>query len=80
MGDALDDGAAAAAYVLEPLLETVENFPQLERERWWSGFVIAAQAMVAESIGAERALMIAQACCELAAEEIDDQGSKAPNA
>ena len=76
--DALDEGAIAAAEVVAPYIEKLERMSIENRERWWSGFMIAANAMVSESAGMDVALQIARACCELTAEEIDDARGKAP--
>jgi hypothetical protein len=70
MSDALDDGALAATEAIEPLTPDIESLPQVDRERWWSGFMVAANAMAAHSVGPDMALMISRACCELSAEEM----------
>jgi hypothetical protein len=66
---ALDDGADAATGLLEPLVDTIEKLPQVDRERWWSGFMIACNSMVERSIGAEMASMIANASAGLIEEK-----------
>lgn len=72
MTDVLDEGAIAAAETIAPYLEKLERMSIEDRQRWWSGFMIAANAMCGENAGTDVALLISRACCELTAEEIDD--------
>lgn len=74
--DAIDDGADAALTAIQPFVEHVDTLSDQDRERWWSGFMIAVNGMIRHSVGADMALLIASACAQLSAEEINDARAK----
>lgn len=53
----------------------VNSLPDLERERWWSGFIISAISACGLSVGSEMASMIAGAAIELE-NEVHAEGTK----
>lgn len=57
--------------VTQEQLDRVANLEDLERERWWTGFIISAVATCKLMVGGEMATLIARAAIDLENEDAD---------